>query len=412
MRRVVVTGIGIVSPLGSGMKKAWEGALEGRSGVREITRFDSTGYPVRIAAEVPDFDPTAIIDKKDIKKMDRFIQYSIAAALEALEGSGLKVTEENAERVGVYIGAGIGGLPAIEHWHNVLIEKGPERITPFFIPMVIINLAAGQVSIRIGAKGPNNCSVTACATGTHSIGDAFRLIQRGEADVMLAGGTESTISPLCIAGFNSMKALSTRNEDPPGASRPFDKDRDGFVCGEGAGVIVLEELESASRRGAVIYAEVAGYAMNADAYHMTAPSVNGDGAAKCMALAIADAGLSPEAVDHINAHGTSTYYNDLYETMAIKTVFGGHAKSLSVSSTKSMTGHLLGAAGGIEAIFTVLAIKNGKIPPTINYTTPDPECDLDYVPNAARDKKLNIALSNSFGFGGTNAVLVFKSFSG
>jgi 3-oxoacyl-[acyl-carrier-protein] synthase II len=402
MRRVVVTGI----------NKAWEGALEGRSGVREITRFDSTGYPVRIAAEVPDFDPTGIIDKKDIKKMDLFIQYSIAAALEALEGSGLKVTEENAERVGVHIGAGIGGLPAIEHWHNVLIEKGPERITPFFIPMVIINLAAGQVSIRIGAKGPNNCSVTACATGTHSIGDAFRLIQRGEADVMLAGGTESTICPLCIAGFNSMKALSTRNEDPQGASRPFDKDRDGFVCGEGAGVLVLEELTSALRRGAEVYAEVAGYAMNADAYHMTAPSVNGDGAAKCMELAIADAGLSHEAVDHINAHGTSTYYNDLYETMAIKTVFGDHSKIISVSSTKSMTGHLLGAAGGVEAIFTVLAIKNGKIPPTINYTTPDPECDLDYVPNAARDKELNVALSNSFGFGGTNAVLVLKSFSG
>jgi 3-oxoacyl-[acyl-carrier-protein] synthase II len=412
MRRVVVTGIGIVSPLGTGINKAWEGALEGRSGVREITRFDSTGYPVRIAAEVPDFDPTGIIDKKDIKKMDLFIQYSIAAALEALEGSGLKVTEENAERVGVHIGAGIGGLPAIEHWHNVLIEKGPERITPFFIPMVIINLAAGQVSIRIGAKGPNNCSVTACATGTHSIGDAFRLIQRGEADVMLAGGTESTICPLCIAGFNSMKALSTRNEDPQGASRPFDKDRDGFVCGEGAGVLVLEELTSALRRGAEVYAEVAGYAMNADAYHMTAPSVNGDGAAKCMELAIADAGLSHEAVDHINAHGTSTYYNDLYETMAIKTVFGDHSKIISVSSTKSMTGHLLGAAGGVEAIFTVLAIKNGKIPPTINYTTPDPECDLDYVPNAARDKELNVALSNSFGFGGTNAVLVLKSFSG
>jgi 3-oxoacyl-[acyl-carrier-protein] synthase II len=412
MRRVVVTGIGIVSPLGTGINKAWEGALEGRSGVREITRFDSTGYPVRIAAEVPDFDPTGIIDKKDIKKMDLFIQYSIAAALEALEGSGLKVTEENAERVGVHIGAGIGGLPAIEHWHNVLIEKGPERITPFFIPMVIINLAAGQVSIRIGAKGPNNCSVTACATGTHSIGDAFRLIQKGEADVMLAGGTESTICPLCIAGFNSMKALSTRNEDPQGASRPFDKDRDGFVCGEGAGVLVLEELTSALRRGAEVYAEVAGYAMNADAYHMTAPSVNGDGAAKCMELAIADAGLSHEAVDHINAHGTSTYYNDLYETMAIKTVFGDHSKIISVSSTKSMTGHLLGAAGGVEAIFTVLAIKNGKIPPTINYTTPDPECDLDYVPNAARDKELNVALSNSFGFGGTNAVLVLKSFSG
>jgi 3-oxoacyl-[acyl-carrier-protein] synthase II len=412
MRRVVVTGIGIVSPLGTGVKKAWEGALEGRSGIREITRFDPTGFPVRIAGEVPDFDPAGIIDKKDIKKMDFFIQFAVAAALEAFEGSGLKVTEENAERVGVYIGAGIGGLPAIEHWYDVLKKKGPDRVTPFFIPMVIINLASGQVSIRLGAKGPNNCSVTACATGTHSIGDAFRLIQRGEADVMVAGGTESTITPLCIAGFNSMKALSTRNEDPQGASRPFDKDRDGFVCGEGAGILVLEELECASRRGAEIYAEVVGYAMNADAYHMTAPSVDGEGAARCMELAIADAGVSKEEVDHINAHGTSTYYNDLYETKAIKTVFGDHAKTISISSTKSMTGHLLGAAGGIEALFTVLAVKNGKIPPTINYTTPDPECDLDYVPNVAREKKLRVVLSNSFGFGGTNAVIVFKGFNG
>jgi 3-oxoacyl-[acyl-carrier-protein] synthase II len=412
MRRVVVTGMGIVSPLGCGVKKAWEGALEGRSCIREITRFDATGYPVRIAGEVPDYDPSGTIEKKDIKKMDRFIQFALTAAVEAFDGSGFKVTEENAERVGVYIGAGIGGLPAIEHWLNVLKEKGPERVTPFFIPMVIINLAAGQVSIRIGAKGPNDCAVTACATGTHSIGNAFRLIQRGEADVMVAGGTEATITPLCIAGFTSMKALSTQNEDPQGASRPFDKDRDGFVCGEGAGVIVLEELESALRRGAEIYAEVAGYGTNADAYHMTAPSVDGEGAARCMGLALADAGLRPEEIDHINAHGTSTYYNDLYETKAIKTVFGDHAKKISVSSTKSMTGHLLGAAGGIEAIFTVLAIRNGKIPPTINYTTPDPECDLDYVPNAARDKKLRVALSNSFGFGGTNAVLAFKRFSG
>ncbi len=411
MRRVVITGLGIVSPLGTGLKKAWEGALEGSSGIRHITRFDATDFPVRIAGEVPDFDPSGIIEKKDLKKMDFFIQYAMAASLEAFESSGLKITEDNAERVGVYIGAGIGGLPAIEHWHDVLKEKGPERITPFFIPMVIISLASGQVSIRLGAKGPNNCSVTACATGTHSIGDAFRIIQRDEADVMLAGGTESTITPLCIAGFNSMKALSTRNDDPQGASRPFDKDRDGFVCGEGAGIVVLEELECARKRGAEVYAEVAGYAMNADAYHMTAPSVDGTGAATCMELALKDAGVKPDEVDHINAHGTSTYYNDLYETMAIKTVFGDHAKKISVNSTKSMTGHLLGAAGGIEAIFSALAVKEGKIPPTINYTTPDPECDLDYVPNEAREKNITTALSNSFGFGGTNAVLVLKSFN-
>jgi 3-oxoacyl-[acyl-carrier-protein] synthase II len=367
---------------------------------------------VRIAGEVPDFDPSGIIERKDLKKMDFFIQYAMAASLEAFESSGLKITEDNAARVGVYIGAGIGGLPAIEHWHDVLKEKGPDRITPFFIPMVIINLASGQVSIRLGAKGPNNCSVTACATGTHSIGDASRIIQRGEADVMLAGGTESTITPLCIAGFNSMKALSTRNDDPRGASRPFDKDRDGFVCGEGAGIVVLEELECARKRGAEVYAEVAGYAMNADAYHMTAPSVDGTGAATCMELALKDAGVKPDEVDHINAHGTSTYYNDLYETMAIKTVFGDHAKKISVNSTKSMTGHLLGAAGGIEAVFSALAVKEGKIPPTINYTTPDPECDLDYVPNEAREKNITTALSNSFGFGGTNAVLVFKRVNG
>lgn len=411
MRRVVVTGLGIVSPLGTGLKKAWDGALEGRSGISPITRFDTTDFPVRIAGEVKDFDPAGIIERKDLKKMDLFIQFAVVAALEAFEGSGLAITEDNAARVGVYIGAGIGGLPAIEHWHTVLQEKGPERITPFFIPMVIINLASGQVSIRIGAKGPNNCSVTACATGTHCIGDAARIIQRGEADAMVAGGTEATISPLCIAGFNSMKALSKRNDDPEGASRPFDKDRDGFVCGEGSGILVLEELESAKKRGAEIHAEVVGYAMNADAYHMTAPSVDGEGAARCMELALSDAGVAPEEVDHINAHGTSTYFNDLYETIAIKKVFGEHAKKISINSTKSMTGHLLGAAGGVEAVFAALTVKEGKIPPTINYTTPDPECDLDYVPNEAREKKIRYALSNSFGFGGTNAVLVFKSFN-
>ncbi len=410
MRRVAVTGIGIVSPLGTGVEKCWQAAIEGRSGVRTITRFDAANFPVRIAGEVPDFDPLPFIEKKEVKKMDLFIQYAMAASTMAFEDSGFKVTEENAERVGVYIGAGIGGLPAIEHWYDVLKEKGPDRITPFFIPMVIINLASGQVSIKIGAKGPNSCAVTACATGTHSIGDAFRLIQTGVADVMVAGGTESTITPLCVAGFNAMKALSTRNDDPQAASRPFDKDRDGFVIGEGAGVLVLEEMESAKKRGAKIYAEVVGYGLTADANHMTTPAPNGEGAARCMKMALGGSGLNPEDIGYVNAHGTSTYYNDLYETMAIKTVFGDHAKKLAVSSTKGMTGHLLGAAGGIEAVFTALSLHHGVLPPTINYTTPDPECDLDYVPNTAREKKVKAAISNSFGFGGTNGVLAFRRF--
>ena len=412
MRRVVITGLGIVSPLGTGVKKAWNGAISSASGIREITRFDAKNFPVRIAGEVPDFDPLGVIEKKELKKMDFFIQYALYAAVKAFEDSGLEIEENNAERVGVYIGAGIGGLPAIEHWHDVLREKGPDRITPFFIPMVIINLASGQVSIRLGAKGPNSCAVTACATGTHSIGDAFRIIKRGEADCMIAGGTESTITPLCIAGFNAMKALSTRNGEPTRASRPFDKERDGFVVGEGAGVLVLEELEGARKRGAKIYAEIAGYGANSDAYHITMPAPDGTGAARCMELAIEDAKIPPGGVDYINAHGTSTYYNDLYETKAIKKVFGEHAKKLAVSSTKSMTGHLLGAAGGVEAVFTALAIKTGIIPPTVNYENPDPECDLDYVPNTARDAGIRAALSNSFGFGGTNAVLAFKRFEG
>ncbi|MCC6502468.1 MAG: beta-ketoacyl-ACP synthase II [Deltaproteobacteria bacterium] len=410
MRRVVVTGVGMVSPLGTGVEKSWSAAVEGRSGIRTITRFDITDFPVRIAGEVPDFDPALFIEKKEIKKMDTFIHYAVAAASMAFEDSGFKVTEENAERVGVYVGAGMGGLPAIEHWLGVLKEKGPDRVTPFFIPMVIINLASGQISIKIGAKGPNSCAVTACATGTHSIGDAYRLIQTDVADVMVAGGTESTITPLCVAGFNSMKALSTRNDDPTAASRPFDKDRDGFVVGEGSGIVVLEELESAKKRGAKIYAEVIGYGLNSDANHMTTPAPNGEGAARCMRMALRSAGVNPEEVDYINAHGTSTYYNDLYETMAIKTVFGEHARKLAISSTKGMTGHLLGAAGGVEAVFTVLSLKNGILPPTVNYTTPDPECDLDYVPNTARDAKPRVALSNSFGFGGTNGVLAFRSF--
>ncbi len=410
MRRVVVTGLGCVSPVGTGTQKAWQSITAGKSGISTITRFDATDFPVRIAGEVKDFDPSPYIEKKELKKMDLFIQYAVVAACEAFEDSGYRITEDNAERVGVYIGAGIGGLPAIEHWHDVLKEKGPSRITPFFIPMVIINLASGQVSIKLGAKGPNSCAVTACATGAHSIGDAFRLIQTGEADCMIAGGAESTITPLCIAGFNAMKALSQRNDEPERASRPFDKDRDGFVVGEGAGVLVLEELESARRRGAKIYAEVVGYGLNSDAYHITQPAPEGEGAARCMELALKNAGLTPEDIDYINAHGTSTYYNDLNETEAIKKVFGEHAKRLMVSSTKSMTGHLLGAAGGVEAVFTVLAIKEGVVPPTINYETPDEGCDLDYVPKEARKASLRAAMSNSFGFGGTNAVLVFKRF--
>jgi 3-oxoacyl-[acyl-carrier-protein] synthase II len=412
MRRVVITGMGIVSPLGTGLDKSWKAALDGRGGIREIESFDATAFPVRIAGEVPDFDPLVYIDKKSIKKMDRFIQFAVAAAAMAKEDAGLEITEENAERVGVYIGAGIGGLGTIEHWHDVLREKGPNKITPFFIPMVIINMASGQVSIKTGAKGPNSCAVTACATGTHSIGDAFRLIKNGYADAMFAGGTESSITPLCVAGFNAAKALSRRNDEPERASRPFDKGRDGFVVGEGAGVVLLEELDLALKRSAHIYAEVVGYAMNSDAHHMTAPSPEGVGASKCIDLAVKDAGVNPAEVGYINAHGTSTHFNDLFETMAIKRVFGADAAKIAVSSTKSMTGHLLGAAGGIEAVFTAMAIKEQRVPPTINYEEPDPECDLDYVPNTARDMRFDVAISNSFGFGGTNAVLVFKRFSG
>lgn len=409
-RRVVVTGIGIISPLGTGIEKNWKGIIEGRSGIRRITRFDAANFPVQIAGEVPDFNPEVFIEKKEIKKMDTFIQYALAASILAVQDAGLEVTSENAERVGVYIGSGIGGLPAIEHWHTILKEKGPDRVTPFFIPMVLINLASGQVSIKFGAKGPNSCAVTACATGTHSIGDAFRIIQNGDADVMIAGGAESTISPLCIAGFSAMKALSTNNNDPQKASRPFDKNRDGFIVAEGAGILVLEDMETAKKRGARIYAEIVGYGMTSDAFHMTTPAPEGEGAARCMTAAIKSAGINPDAVDYINAHGTSTYYNDLYETMAVKKVFKDHTKKLAISSTKSMTGHLLGAAGGVEAVFTTLAIYHSIMPPTTNYDIPDPECDLDYVPNKPKEKKIHIAISNSFGFGGTNGVLVFKRF--
>lgn len=412
MRRVAVTGLGIISPTGTGLEKSWNAIKEGKSGISAISRFDTTDFTVKIAGEVQDFDPTDFISKKEIKKMDLFVQYALASSLMAHEMSGLEITEELSDRVGVYVGAGIGGLPAIEHWHDVLKEKGPSRITPFFIPMVIINLAAGQISIYLNAKGPNSCAVTACATGTHSIGEAFRLIQRGDADVMVGGGTEGTISPLCIAGFNAMKALSRRNDEPELASRPFEKDRTGFVVGEGAGVLILEEMEMAKKRGAKIYAEIVGYGLNSDAFHMTMPSKEGKGAAKCMALALKDANVNPDEVQYINAHGTSTYYNDLYESMAIKSVFGAHASRLKVSSTKSMTGHLLGAAGGIEAVFTVMSIYEGVAPPTINYDTPDPDCDLDYVPNVAQDLDIKTAVSNSFGFGGTNASLVFKKYEG
>ena len=406
-RRVVVTGLGLITPLGIGVAPTWKALCEGQSGIGRITRFDPTGYASQIAGEVKGFDPAAFIEKKEIKKMDTFIQFAVGASQMAVDDAGLKVAPEEAERVGVYIGAGIGGLPAIEHYHKILLEKGPDRITPFFIPMVIINLASGQVAIRIGARGPNSCAVTACATGNHCIGDALRIIQRGEADVMVAGGTESCVAPLTVAGFSAAKALSTRNGEPTKASRPFDKDRDGFVLSEGAGVVVLEELEHAKRRGVRMYAELVGYGMNSDAYHITAPSENGEGAVRCMELAIKDAGISKNEVGYINAHGTSTMA-DAIETKAVKQVFGEQARRIPVSSTKSMTGHLLGAAGGIEAVFSVLAIHHKLLPPTINLDHPDPECDLDYIPWKARPATVTVALSNSFGFGGVNACLLFK----
>jgi 3-oxoacyl-[acyl-carrier-protein] synthase II len=408
MRRVVVTGVGVVSPLGTGNGKNWDALTAGRSGIGLITRFDAADFPVRIAGEVKDFVAEEFIDKKEIKKMDLFIQYALGAAHFAMEDSGFQVTEENAERVGVLVGAGLGGLPSIERYHTALLEGGYKKISPFFIPMLIINLAPGHISMRYGAKGPNISSVSACATSTHSIGDAYQIIRRGDADVMIAGGTESTVTPLGIGGFAVMKALSDRNDDPQGASRPFEKNRDGFVMGEGAGILILEEYEAARKRGAKIYAEVAGYGLTGDAYHLTAPAPGGEGAARCMRMALKNAGINPEQVDYINAHGTSTPMNDLYETMAVKTVFGDHVKKLMVSSTKSMTGHALGAAGGLEAVFTMMAMDKGVVPPTINYREPDPECDLDYVPNTARDAKVTCALSNNFGFGGTNATLLFR----
>ena len=410
-RRVVITGLGVVTPLGVGVDKTWHAVCAGQSGIGPITRFDAAGYACRIAAEVKDFDPADHIEKKEIKKMDTFIQYAVAASQEAVDDAGLTITPDTAERVGVYIGAGIGGLPAIEQYHRVLQDKGPGRVSPFFIPMVIVNLASGQVAIRFGAKGPNSCAVTACATGNHCIGDAYRIIQRGEADVMLAGGSESTICPLAIAGFGAAKALSRRNDDPERASRPFDRDRDGFVIGEGAGVVVLEELDHAQRRGVRMYGELAGYAMTSDAFHITAPPDDGAGAVDCIEKAIHDAGIPKATIGYVNAHATSTFA-DKVETQAIKTVFGDHAARLPVSSTKSMLGHLLGAAGGVEAVVTTMALYHGVLPPTINLEHPDPDCDLDYIPGQARQAPIEAALSNAFGFGGVNACLVIKSAQG
>lgn len=409
-RRVVVTGVSMITPLGIGIEKSWQGLIEGKSGIKRITHFDASQFPTQIAGEVEGFNPEDYIETKEIKKMDRFIHFAIATARLALDDAGLKITESNAERIGVIIGSGIGGLPAIENYHSVLLSKGPRKITPFFIPMLIINLASGQVSIIMGAKGPNSAVATACATGSHAIGDAFKIIQRGDADAMIAGGAEAVITPLGIGGFNAMKALSTRNDEPEKASRPFDILRDGFVMGEGAGIVILESLESAMERGAKIYAEIAGYGMTADAYHITVPSPNGEGAARCMKNTLQDAGIAPSEVGYINAHGTSTKFGDELETIAIKKVFGEHAYKMLVSSTKSMTGHLLGAAGGVEAVITVLVIKNNIVPPTINLDSPDPECDLDYVPSQSRAMSLNYALTNSFGFGGTNACLLIKKF--
>lgn len=408
-KRVVVTGLGALSPLGNDVDTSWNNAINGVSGIGPITRVDAEEYPAKVAAELKDFNVEDYMDKKEARKMDRFTQYAVAAAKMAVEDADLNITDEIAPRVGVWVGSGIGGLETLESQFEIFLTKGPRRVSPFFVPMMIPDMATGQISIALGAKGVNSCTVTACATGTNSIGDAFKVIQRGDADVMVTGGTEAPLTRMSFAGFSANKALST-NPDPKTASRPFDKNRDGFVMGEGAGIIVLEELEHALARGAKIYGEIVGYGSTGDAYHITAPAQDGEGGARAMQEAIKDAGIAPEEIDYINAHGTSTYYNDKYETMAIKTVFGEHAHKLAVSSTKSMTGHLLGAAGGIEAIFSILAIKEGVIPPTINIQTPDEECDLDYVPDEARRQELNYVLSNSLGFGGHNATLIFKKY--
>ena len=408
----MVTGVGLVTALGTGTEETWKGLCEGRSGITRITRFDTTQFPTKIAAEVKGFDPLRWFDKKDVKKMDSFIHYAVAAAEGAMKQAALTIDADLSERTGVFIGSGIGGFTIIEREHQAFLEGGPRKISPFFIPSSIINLAAGQVSIRFGARGPNSAPCTACSSGAHAVGDAFRVIARGDADVMICGGSEAAVTPMGVGGFAAMRALSTRNEEPHRASRPFDKDRDGFVVGEGAGVIILEELEFAKKRGAQVVAELVGYGMSGDAYHITLPPDDGHGAHRVMLNAITDAGIRPDQVDYINAHGTSTPPNDRIETMAIKYLFGDHAHRLAISSTKSMIGHLLGAAGAVEAGITSLIVQCGILPPTINYETPDPDCDLDYVPNKARKADVRYALSNSFGFGGTNASLLFKKYEG
>jgi 3-oxoacyl-[acyl-carrier-protein] synthase II len=409
--RVVVTGLGMITPLGIGVAPTWQGLLAGKSGIRPITSFDTTGFETTIAGEIKDFTPETYMSPKLIKRMDRFVQVAVATAVLAMEDGKLEITPDLQPHVGSIVGCGLGGLATIEKYHKILLEKGPKRISPFFIPMLIPNMAPGMVAMHFGAQGPNTSTVTACASGAHAVGDAFKTIQRGAAKAMITGGVESVITPLGVAGFNSLKALSTRNDQPEKASRPFDLNRDGFVMAEGGGIMIIEELEFARARGAKIYAEVAGYGLSGDAYHMTAPSPDGTGAVLCMQQALADAGLHPDSVDHINAHGTSTPLNDVSETMAIKKVFGERAYQIPVSATKSMTGHLLGGAGAVEAVISILSLINNVAPPTINYETPDPKCDLDYVPNQARQVPIDVVMSNSFGFGGTNAVLVFKKIS-
>ncbi|PKN62900.1 MAG: beta-ketoacyl-[acyl-carrier-protein] synthase II [Deltaproteobacteria bacterium HGW-Deltaproteobacteria-15] len=409
-RRVVVTGLGMVTPLGTGVRKNWEAACSGKSGIRTITKFDPSPFPCRIAGEARDFNSHDWLDKQQVRRLDIFIHFAMASARMAMQESGLKIDDSNRHRVGCLTGSGLGGLALLENYHKILLEKGPDRVSPFFIPGMIANMAPGQIAIEFGAKGPNMSIETACAASSHAVGESFRLIREGRADAMITGGSEAVVTPLAVAGFCSMRALSTRNDEPEKASRPFDLNRDGFVMGEGAGILILEEMDHAIQRGAGILAEVVGYGLSGDAYHMTAPEPEGGGAILCMSEAIRDSGLKPEEIDYINAHGTSTKLNDESEVRAIKSVFGEHARKLAVSSTKSMTGHLLGGAGGIEAIFAVLTIKEGTIPPTINYETPDPECDLDFVPNAARKAAVRTAMSNSFGFGGTNASLVFREF--
>lgn len=409
-RRVVVTGLGLVTPLGNDVESTWTGLMNGGNGADYIKKFDASNYSVKFACEVKNFDPLSFLDKKEARRMGGFTHFALAASDEAMKHSGLVIDESNAEMVGTYISSGIGDFWAIEREHEKLLTSGPDRVSPFFIVSAIVNLAAGNVSIRHGAKGPNSATATACSAGAHAIGDSFRLIERGDADAMICGGAESAITPMSVAGFASMRALSTRNDDPKHASRPFDADRDGFVIGEGAGLLVLEELEFAKRRGANILAEIVGYGMSGDAFHVTMPDETGSGAIRVMERAIKDAGITPAEISYINAHGTSTPYNDKFETLAIKKVLGDHSYSVPVSSTKSMTGHALGAAGGLEAVFSVKALMEQKVPPTINYVTPDPDCDLDYVPNEARDASIDYVLSNNFGFGGTNACLIFKRF--